>query len=322
MLQLTAKITIFSDKTWEFDRVAQVQIEKDCETLTDTCKITLPKKAKWQNEEHCPIKRGDKITVRLGYVQYMKPAIPLVFSGYITKIGAKVPVVIECEDEMWKLKTAKAEKKTYKTCNLKTLLDDQHMAVAVKVFGEQNLGAYRQDKETVAELLDNLRQQGVRSFFKYDAEGTPTLHCGVVFGKQGNMVQLFDNHINLISDDGLEWQEADTLRLKVKAISLDGKNKKTVVEVGDNDGEIRTIHTLNKTESELKAWAQQELERLKQDGLCGTFDTFGAVPVDKADIIGVRLDGKDMGRYQVKKNTITYGTGGFRQSIELGARVQ
>lgn len=317
MFQLTAKIQIFSDKTWEFDKVASVTIEKDSDTLTDTCKITLPQKAKWKDEPHCPIKRGDKINISLGY----DGNNALAFVGYVTKVGAKVPVVIECEDEMWKLKTIKAEKKTYKTCDLKTLLNDQNTGITVKVFGEQNLGAFRQDKDTVAELLANLQEQGIRSFFKYDGNGTPTLYCGVLFEKQSGVVQTFDNHINLISDDSLEWQEADTLRLKVKAVSLDGKNKKTEVEVGDNDGELRTVHTINKTESELKAWAEQELKRLKRDGLTGNFETFGAVLVDKLDTIGVRIDGNDMGHYQVKKNTITYGSDGFRQSIELGNRI-
>mgnify|MGYP000594334773 CR=1 FL=1 len=93
------------------------------------------------------------------------------------------------------------------------------------------------------------------------------------------------------------------------------------VEVGDTDGETRTLHTYNKTEQELKAWAEQELRRLKRDGLKGTFTTFGAVLIDKLDHIGIKIDGVRRGIYQVQKNVIKYGTGGFRQEITIGQKV-
>lgn len=93
------------------------------------------------------------------------------------------------------------------------------------------------------------------------------------------------------------------------------------VEVGDTDGETRTLHTYNKQEAELKAWAKQELERLKRDGLVGSFTTFGAELVDKLDNVGIKIDGERKGVYQVQKNVIKYSPSGFRQEITLGARV-
>ena len=91
--------------------------------------------------------------------------------------------------------------------------------------------------------------------------------------------------------------------------------------IGTHETPGLILHAYNKTQAELKAWAEQELKRLKRDGLVGSFDTFGAVLVDKLDTIGVTIDGVKMGVYQVKKNVITYGSGGFRQSIELGYRI-
>ena len=43
--------------------------------------------------------------------------------------------------------------------------------------------------------------------------------------------------------------------------------------------------------------------------------------MDKLDAIGIKIDGNKMGVYQVKKNVIKYGTGGYRQEITLGLRV-
>lgn len=93
------------------------------------------------------------------------------------------------------------------------------------------------------------------------------------------------------------------------------------MEVGDADGERRTLHTYNKTESELKAWAEQEIKRLKVDGLTGSFTTFGYKLVDKLDAVGIKIDGNKMGVYQVKKNVVKFGTNGYRQEITLGMRV-
>ena len=81
------------------------------------------------------------------------------------------------------------------------------------------------------------------------------------------------------------------------------------------------LHTYNKTESELKAWAEQEIKRLKRDGLTGSFTTFGASLVDCLDTIGIVIDGNRAGVYQVRKNAIRYGESGFRQEITLGPRV-
>ena len=67
MFRLTAKIEIKSTKTWRFDKVAGVEITRDIDTLTDTCVVTLPKKVRWLGESSLPIKRGDEVSVWLGY---------------------------------------------------------------------------------------------------------------------------------------------------------------------------------------------------------------------------------------------------------------
>ena len=42
---------------------------------------------------------------------------------------------------------------------------------------------------------------------------------------------------------------------------------------------------------------------------------------EELDAIGIKIDGEKKGVYQVKKNIIKYGTGGFRQEITLGQRI-
>lgn len=315
MYVLNAKIEIQGDKSWQVPFVTSVEITRDTEKLTDECKVTLPKRIKWDGEVEIPVKRGDSIKVWTGYGDDQG----LAFAGYVRSVGIKTPIVLTCEDEMFKLKQMAATKKAYKNVNLKTLLKDQGLT-DVKVFGEQNLGQFRVTDDTVAALLGRLQENGIKSFYRYE-DGKPVLYCGVIFERDAKPTQVFATGLNIISDSSLEQQYADNIRLSVKAVSLMPDNKKIKVEVGDKDGEHRTLHTYNKSEKELKAWAEQEIKRLKVDGLTGNFTTFGYKLVDKLDAIGIKIDGKKMGIYQVTKNTIKYGSGGYRQEITLGHRV-
>lgn len=315
MYVLSAKIEIQGDKSWQVPFVTSVEITRDTEKLTDECKITLPKRIKWDGEAQIPVKRGDSIKVWTGYGEDLE----LAFTGYVRSVGIKTPIVLTCEDEMFKLKQKPCVKKAYKTVTLETLLKDQGLD-GVKVFGEQNLGQFRVTDDTVAALLGRLQDSGIRSFYRYE-DGKPVLYCGVIFERDTKPSQVFATGVNIISDSSLEQQLAANIRLCVKAVSIMPNNKKIKVEVGDKDGEKRTIHTYNKTESELKAWAEQEIKRLKVDGLKGSFTTFGYRLVDKLDAIGIKIDGNKMGVYQVQKNVIKYGTGGYRQEINLGQRV-
>ncbi|MFA4181920.1 MULTISPECIES: hypothetical protein [Bacteroidales] len=316
MFKLCAKVEISGDRSWSLDFVTAVEITRDTEKLTTEAKITLPKKMKWDGSADIPVRRGDSVRISLGYDDNLQ----LAFVGYVRDVGFKTPIVITCEDDMFKLKQMPAAKKAYRSVTLETLLKDQGITYRLNIMGEQSLGAYRVTADTVASLLGKLSEQGVRSFFRYE-NGEPVLYCGVLFERDSTPSQVFKTGLNIISDQSLQQQKAENMRLRVKAVSLMPDNKKIKVEVGDADGEHRTLHTYNKTESELKAWAEQEIKRLKRDGLTGSFTTFGASLVDCLDAIGLIIDGKKAGVYQVKKNVIKYGTSGYRQEITLGLRV-
>lgn len=316
MFRLCAKIEIKGDRAWSFDFVNAVEITRDTEKLTTEVKITMPKKVKWDKADKIPVKRGDSVKISLGYDDNLQTA----FVGYVRDVGFKTPIVITCEDEMFKLKQMPTKKKAYRSVSLETLLKDQGIGYRLNIMGEQALGAYRVTADTVAALLGKLSEQGFRSFFRYE-DDTPVLYCGVLFERDTRPAQVFKTGLNIISDQSLQQQKAENMRLRVKAVSLMPDNKKIKVEVGDADGEHRTLHTYNKTESELKAWAEQEIKRLKRDGLTGSFTTFGHTLVDCLDAIGIVIDGVKSGVYQVKKNVVKYGDSGYRQEITLGLRV-
>lgn len=317
MFKPVAKIEIKGSKAWTFDKVAGVEITRDMDTLTDLCVLRLPKKVKWQGEQANPLKRGDEVTVWLGYDNDLQIA----FRGFITTIGFKAPVEVTCEDYMFKLKSIPAKKKAYKSATIEQILKDQELGFPVKVMGEQHIGQFRVTADTVTALLGQLKDKGsIRTFFR-EENGEMVLYSGVVFERDKTPKQVFSTGVNIIDDSQLKQQNEADIKIKVKAISILPDNKRKRVEVGDTDGEVRTVHAYNKTEKELKAWAEQELKRLKRDGLSGSFTTFGGQLLDKLDNVAFRIDGKKMGVYQVQKNVIKYSTSGFRQEITIGARV-
>lgn len=316
MYTLSLKIEITGSRKWDIDFAHQVEVVRDMECLTDTCSITLPKRVKWDGESETPIRRGDGVKVWLGYDGQLE----LAFVGYVRDVGLKTPVVITCEDEMYRLKLTPAKPMAYRSVDLSTLLADQGLGSA-KVMGEQMLGAYRVTDATVASLLGRLSENGIRSFYMMEGGGS-VLYSGVLFERGTQPVQVFRTGLNIISDQNLTQQKAEAMRIKVKAVSLLPDNTKVKLELGDQDGELRTLHTYNKQEAELRAWAEQELKRLKVDGLTGSFTTFGFRLVDKLDNIGIIIDGQKMGVYQVKKNIIKFGVSGYRQEITLGYRVR
>lgn len=317
MFRLTAKIEIKSAKKWTFDKVASVEITRDIDTLTDTCVLQLPKKIAWQSESSNPLKRGDEVTVWLGYDDKLQFA----FRGFITTIGLKTLITINCEDYMFKFKKQAAVKKSYKSTTLKQILKDQNLGIKYKVFGEQSIGQYRVTADTVSGLFGHLKDHGgIRSFIRIE-NNEPVLYVGVLFEHDKIHKHVFATGVNLIDDSQLKVQNAEDVKIKIKAVSLMPNNKKIRVEVGDTNGEERTLYAYNKQEKELKAWAEQELKRQKHDGLTGSFTTFGAELVDKLDNVGIKIDGERKGVYQAKKNVIKYSPSGFRQEITIGARV-
>ena len=185
MLKLCAKIEIKGDKTWVFEKITACEIVRDSEALTITCKLILPRKVKWKGETSNPIKRGDKISVWLGYDDNLQ----LAFTGYVLRKGFKAPIEIFCEDEMFMLKQTPCVKKSYKNVDIHTLLKEQGLPYDIKVLGEQNIGQYRVNFENVAELLAHLKENNIRTFFRLE-DGKPVLYCGVLFDHGNEMRQV------------------------------------------------------------------------------------------------------------------------------------
>jgi hypothetical protein len=320
MFALTAKITIKSAKTWVFTKINSCEIERDIENVTTKCTLILPKKTKWHNETAIPVKRGDRITIQLGYDGNNEE----VFTGHISKVTAKTPVTIECEDEMYLLKNTATKKKSYSSANLKTLLSEQcQPGTEIEVFSTQTFGKYVVNADTVAQMLGDLRENGFLFFFK-----NGTLYAGMTFDYNSKLTgkkQVFKDGEsgNIIDDGDLIWAEAENTSLRIKATGIDSAGNKIQVEVGDKEGETRSFYQYNTTKAQLGKEAKKRLADWKVSGFTGSFTTFGAKIVWPLDLIKIKTEEHpEGGIYKAIKNTINYSARGYRQNITIGGVVK
>lgn len=304
---------------FSFEWLNNLEIESGWEHSTDKGKIVLPKKVQIKNatgdvvaELSDYIKVGQKVLVRIGY----DGVLNTVFSGYVSDFIPKTPLEILVEDEMWNLKqttiTGSAKNETVEG------LMSKHFSAYISDVVNVSLGNYYIQGLSQAKILEQLKSDfGLYSFFRGDT---------LVVGKRYNSVtaatHIFQLGANVVSDD-LVFKEKDQIKLKIKAISNNADGTKTEIEIGDIDGEERTLNFYNLSARELRLAADREKERLLYDGYRGSFTAFGEPFVKHGDIVVVndyQQDASDSS-YWVDEVVYSFGINGYRQKITLGPRV-
>lgn len=321
MLRLVSRITIETGSTrWQFNSVAECNIVEDMESLTDTCELKLPRNIRWQGyiseKGMPPIKRGDRITVELGYDDDLKVR----FAGYVRSVDAKVLITIKCEDGMFLLKTLKAEPKAFKNTTLKEIVEHllKGTNISYKLIDDNiQVGTWRITQPNVSQELQELKDKVMLSSYFRLIDGESVLYIGLAYPIDNREKHLFKHGKNIISED-FTYRDKDDIRVRVEAQSFNAKHKKLTYEYGDKDGEVIKLRIDGLTEEELKKYAMQALERYKQSGFKGSFETFGVPEVSKCDMVEIHASDGNSGTYLVKKNEISFGTNGYRQKIELG----
>lgn len=311
---------------WKFDHSVGIEIISEIDSLTDTCKITIPRKYNWVGKDIAMgdepyIRRKDKVLVKLGYDGILKTQ----FVGYVKSVKAGVPVTIECEDSMFMLKQKPIEKLSLPAgLTLEKWLDIILPAGIEKVCTPVVLGSLRVTNQTPAEIMDWVKTNyGFRFYFRLKMVGDevkPVLYAGLPYSQllDDRRTAKFQFGKTIIDPYGLEYRRAEDVRLKVKAVGVLPNNKKIEVQVGDADGELRTVHYYNVTLEALKARAEEDLQRFKYTGYRGSFQTFGEPSVRKGDIAFITGNAYNPdGKYLIGKvsKSVSVG-GGYKQTIE------
>jgi elongation factor P hydroxylase len=324
MLSLNSYIKItnpITGKLLEFNFVNKVEIESSWKQLTDTARITLPRAINILGGNiNEVVARGSKVIIELGYDGDLKRE----FTGYVTRVDAKIPITIECEDEMFLLKNT-AFTKSFKNVSLKDIIKyiyPGRAKVADISFGYY----YIKNKASAALVLSDLRQNfGVVSYFKYELQGAeyvPVLYAGFPYDFKLSERVTYHFQRNII-DSNLQYRLKEDIKLLVKGISIQPDNKKIEIEVGDKDGEQRTLNYYAINKDALKRIITKEIDKLKVDGYRGDFETFG-IPFVQHNYIADMQDSEYVdrpGQYLIDGVKTEFGISGFRRNIKLGTKI-
>ena len=314
MYELTSDIKIGGK--FRFKGVVDCEVVSSWENLTDTAQLTIPKRIEWDGENvftgaNPIIKKDTPLSIAFGLdgvnVDW--------FKGYVTQIHSGVPIVLDCQDEMWLLKKGEVTK-SYEKVSLKQLLKDiLPKSIKYEVVADYDIGQWRITKATPAQILEKLNKEYfIRFWFR-----SGVLYCGLAI-----IPKLQKTHkIKYIIRHQLEYIRKDDVKLLLKGIIMMPDNKRVEVEVGDKDGETRTYHKYNISESDMKKFLTEELQTLKYDGYRGSFETFIVPNIQHGDIIILPkiYDLEHDGKYIVKKVTKSFKGKEARQTVDLERRI-
>lgn len=328
MLVLKCNIQITGAKIIKFDYVSHVEVATSMKTITDTAKLTLPRNLKFHDRNLLDyIKRGDKITIDLGYED---SGLQTVFKGYITNVSTGRPITIECEDEAWMLKQKTVKNLYYEKFSLKAFISEHLPEITDKTIADIELGELRINGEvTVAKVFEYLRKNyGINLFFK-----NGTLQGLMQFSEISDSKTVTFTYGRNIITDNLKYTLAEDVKIAVIAKCITKENKiLSVTEPADakdkgSEYEMRTFFFPDAhDESQLREYAKQKIKDFKVDKMEGTITAFGIPFVRCGDVVLIKdelhpeRDGK---KFNVDAVTYSFGTqsNGYRQKINLGTEI-
>lgn len=375
------------DNIFVLDFVNQLEVVSTWQNLTDTCKIILPRNlyilkqtdgdmvnmgisVNDKDSEKINVNiynqiagnpplfmRGDKVTVEAGYYfdqyQAYKSEVlesNIIFRGYISKISNRVPIVLECEDEMFKIKQIPVINQTWKASEytlqsmLTEMLKDTGIVVKDGINLKTSVGDFKTQNETVGNVLDRLKAEGsIYSYLRIVNGVTELRASGIVYYPQDTNSEVFEFQNTIIKDD-LEYQIKDDLNVALKLHSTrtrkDGTNKDGTDKMKEERveimydrnglipqsewenyrGSVVNIPVLGAiTEADLLARAKEYLPKFYYTGFKGSFTTFGLPIVRHGDIaiLQDKVIPERSGSYLIKSVTTSTGVNGFRQKVIL-----
>jgi hypothetical protein len=233
-----------------------------------------------------------------------------------------MPVTLELEDSMFSLKK-KNLTFNFQGGDIRSLLDMiMPEGIKYRTPGDKSIEIppMRFTNVSPARVLEELKSRmGLYSYFRL-IKDEPVLFSGFAYWNDPyRKTETFQFGLNVIDPFELVYKKKEDIRLKAKAISWQRNNTRIETEVGDDDGEQRTVYAYNLTLEQLQVYAKAELERYKYTGYRGSFETFGEPAVDMNDIIN--LVGNQYhpdGKYIADEVRIKFGMGGYRQTISPG----
>lgn len=324
------RITIGS--TLEFNVCQSIHIESSVQVLANNAKVELPRAFKNAVDQVGKVvdisgksildfmKRGDAIKIELGYDGDLETE----FDGYITKIGAEMPLLLECEDEMFQLKKAPRVTKFIKSGKLidilKAVIPSNY---TIECNGDYSIGKWLIEDATPYNVLEELREKaGIRAYFK--TPGVLSVGMIVDFKPQATYFYNFSENVRRGSQLKFEQKESKPLEVIVKSKQSNGKELKYTT--GVKGGNTKTINMPGLTQEDIKVWGDQNYKSLSVDGFEGTLDGWcypRTKPGDAAQLYRPYYkDRHQDGRYFIESVTIDVnGSDGIKRTNNLSYKL-
>ncbi len=351
-------ITQKASKTWPtrtkvltFDFLTAFDSSDSWEDLTNKASLTIPKNLYYRDaagklqpvfgtnvnvggfSTPAPlVLRGDAIKISAGYIHKDAAGrevreMPEYFTGYITKVGSKIPIELELQDNMYLLKQTPVDTHTFKKTDgletiLKNLVDKCNTIngtnFTVNALTKTTFGAFTIGNETAAQVLYRLRKEfGFESYFR----GNELRSGAIIYIPAEANTEVFRFQQNIITDD-LEYMRKDDLVLSAIAhntitendgTTKDGqpktKHKRIEVLVTIKNGEVQPYKEIKRgdvvpqndegerrtlffpgatTVKELGDAAADEIKKYYYTGLRGSFTTFGLPFIHQGDNVDIK----------------------------------
>ncbi len=321
MFKLDYEITIGNYKLQALEKVA---IETSQELLSDSCKITLPGMVAGQPillEDK--LKRGDAVTVRLGY----NGDLVTEFTGYLKAIYPDTPVVLECEDSVYLFRRSVVSK-VFKNTNIKQILNyvlDQvnpQIKTPFTLVTDLSSDSYKWDSFAIRnatgfEVLDKLRQESGLLIY---ARGTE-LHCHLAFTQNNGQV-IYDYSVNVEASTNLKYVTAEDQKMLVTVVGRTAKGAKVEGVAGEKGGDEITIQRPTVSDrATLDNIAAEELKKRVYDGYRGEIDGWLIPFCTTGDTAIIRNPSYPEGRYYITGTKVEFGQDGGYRSASLGAKL-
>lgn len=323
MYVLNCNITINTQdgKTISYAVVSDVVIDTSIRQMTDTATVTVPRKLAYKGKDITQyVKTGDEITIDLGYNDRLKT----VFKGFLKRVKSGIPVVLECENEMFTLKRIKVAPKVYPALQLGTFVKEYVTDYKIKL-ADANLGEVCiADEVSFTRALDYVSQNYPLQF--YFREGI--FHAGLpsVLMADDMATVKFETGFNYVSDTlELITAEDNPVQIIAKCIlpnneALEHKEPSSV-----ENAEVRTFYVPEaKTVADLEAFAIEKLKTFSLDRMEGSLTAFGEPYVRKGDVVHlIDPDSAERDNKQFLAEAVRYrfGRNGYRQEIKLGMQL-
>jgi hypothetical protein len=295
---------------------AEIFIESSFKTLISKAEITMARNVSFF-DKHNPrnvFPHGTPVVIYFGYDGVLVEE----FRGYVTSISADFPLVIKCQDEMWKLKRIPVN---YAATNvsLETLLKSICKGYSIDALEGVNLGSVRFSQTNVGAVLEKISSD----FNLYSYMNGKTLVCGKYYSdNSADPVEVLNLDTNN-AENSLEYRNSEDIILKIKGKIIGLKGKKIEYEIGDIGGDELNLSYFAVTSKEaLKKLVDIDYAKRKRGGYEGSVTAFGT-PVfkhgRKVNLASVIYRDR-AGRYYIDSVTKKYDPSGIRQSLTLGGK--